>query len=89
MQACAHNIAGLRLCAEGRKNKMERRGRGALALTRHLQYVKVMTWPPMSCAAPAPPSAAAAAAAADAEDELPVLSSRLEYLSHNYNAATT
>jgi hypothetical protein len=47
----------------------------------------------MSCAAPAPPSAAAAAAAAvaaaDAEDELPVLSSRLEYLSHNYNAATT
>jgi hypothetical protein len=66
---------------------MERRGREALAVTRHLQYVKVMTWPPMSCAAPAPPSAAAAAAAAaaDAEDELQVLCSRLEYLSHNYN----
>ena len=75
----------------GCKNKRERRGREDVALTRHLQYVKVMTWPPMSCAAPAPPSAAAAAAAAaaDAEDELPVLSSRLEYLSHNYNGATT
>jgi hypothetical protein len=60
-------------------------------VTRHLQYVNVTIWPPMSCAAPSPPSAAAAAAAAaaaDAEDELPVLSSRLEYLSNNYKEAT-
>lgn len=44
----------------------------------HLQYVKVVTWPPMSCSAPEPPSAAAQAAAAAEEDE--ELSTRLEYL---------
>jgi hypothetical protein len=39
----------------------------------HLQYWKVTTWPPISCAAPTPPSAASATAAvtAEAEEELP------------------
>ena len=52
----------------------------------HLQYVKVVTWPPMSCSAPAPPSAAAQAAAAAEEDE--ELSMRLEYLRMKLNKIT-